>query len=204
MPKWDLLLVISFRPNFFPAIQMYLRGSMEDGVFSRWKKKERIIWVLIIFLQLTHSLQPFAASFCLCHITAYFHTVLPAGQKEKSPVGLIMTPRRSQLLKNGSNLDFGEKTRWGTNEAPRLACSPAVLSSNLNSSIVCRRWQRWTVWVPVGYRRGRGAAVLGGPKMCSLIRGSSAPVMYACWPRGKSLQGSRQAFVLLQSFWIFT
>lgn len=24
--------------QFFPAVQMYLRGTMEDGIFSKWKK----------------------------------------------------------------------------------------------------------------------------------------------------------------------
>lgn len=133
--------------HFSPVVQVYLRGTMEDGIFLKWKKK-RIIWGQIISLQL-------ALVHC-CYIPILSHYVLfshcpAAWLKEKSPVGLITTLSPLQLLKNGSNLGFGKKARWGTNEAPRLACSRAVLSSDLDSFVVCRRGEEWMVWIALGY-----------------------------------------------------
>lgn len=133
--------------QFFPAVQMYLRGTMEDGIFSKWKKVNN--------LSIDHfpsaCSQSIAASVPFCRITSYFHTVLPVWLKEKLPVALITTPCPLQLLKNGSNLGFGENARWGTNEAPQVACSRAVLSFDLESFVVCRREEELMVRIAVGY-----------------------------------------------------
>lgn len=87
----------------------------------------------------------------LSHYSLFSHCAASRAKRKVAGRSDHDIPAHRSFLKMVPIWVIGEKACRGTNEAPRLACSRAALSSDLDSFAVCRRGKDWMVRTALGY-----------------------------------------------------
>lgn len=87
----------------------------------------------------------------LSHYSLFSHFAASQAKRKVAGRSDHDIPAHRSFLKMVPIWVFGEKACWGRNEAPRLACSRAVLAFDLDSFAVCSRGKEWMVRMALGY-----------------------------------------------------